>query len=43
VHFGVAYLLQVGQQAGHPELCERCAPVIADSGFQLPQPAAVTA
>ena len=31
---------QVGQDAEHPELCERCLPVIMDMGFQPPAPAA---
>ena len=31
----------VGQDAQHPELCERCLPVIQDLGFTLPQLEAV--
>lgn len=33
------YSTAVGNDAEHPALCERCAPVIRDMGFQLPQSA----
>ena len=30
------YSTRVGQDASHPQLCERCAPVIRGMGFELP-------
>lgn len=35
------YSTHVGSaQPEHPELCERCGPIVVDYGFQLPMPAA---
>ena len=30
------YSTKVGQDAAHPQLCERCLPVIRGMGFEIP-------
>lgn len=37
------YSTQVGKSEKHPNLCERCLPVINELGFELPSPQAVAA
>ena len=37
------YSTHVGELEGHPELCERCAPVVTALGFELPPAAAAAA